>query len=1124
VVCAALPPIITQRRLADFLAALLADRAAYTPEWTSTAQADPGVALTHILARYLEIEADGLNAMPSRLMLAFLDALGSAVLPAQAARTPLVFKLLDTATGDATVPAGTRVAAVLPPPPPTLDEDTGAGAAAKPEYFTTQEITAMRGKLAAVYSIDPGDDVYADHASAAATGFTLFDAMQPVPHRLYLGHDTLFRLAGEAQIVLTFDFATPWTNPAGVATRQRPLLFDWEYLSADGWLPLTQVEDRTQRFTRDGTIKLAKFCGPDAKQDVVAGQASYWIRGSVSSRVPSARIAAPPAAGSLAVTVESTAEILPGDSVTVDGVATALVLGTTADSILLDRLPGTLRAGDYLMLAGALPPLRPDGADEEGTLPQVDVIRASVGLAKSDLALDGAYLDGFTLDVSKNFFPFGAQPEAYASFYIACRDAFSRPGARATLRIEFVQRGVVTDHRANIVAEYYDGTRWQPLGADEEYDDQSNDFLEVTPTKPDPIDATIAFVVPVDWSESSVNDDKNFWLRLRIASGDFGHPLVMSVIQDPGDPSKYIVDAQAANLQPPILHSLRVDYVVLSNPDALDHCVTENDFAFADHSGDARWPRSAFTPFTPVSDRTPALHLGFSAKPPTALVSLLASIAQPADDPAPQPFVWDYWGERGWTEIGVRDATLGLSQSDLLQFIGAPDALAREGLGGSLYRLRGRLKNGLAATDYRIAVAGLWLNAAWASEGARYVADTLGISNGNPDQSFALPAARSPTNAAAASGALPVARTASEFEHALDLPLAGVPVIADEVVEVREWSGRGDDWQTAVGDVPLADIRFETDPTDRTIKTAAWVHWHARPHLYASGPNDRHYVVERARGVFRFPSADGFIPPAGAPIVVSYVTGGGAVGNVPAGSVRELHSGVGFVESVVNPLPASGGAGAESLRYARDRSAQTVRNRDRAVSFEDYEWLAREASSEVARARAIPLAGPAGDGARGFVGIVLVPQSYDPAPMPSPQLCARVLAFLRDRAPAGIANGIRTLAPTYVRVGIRAEVMPLDVSEAGRVEARLRARVNAFLHPLTGGRDGRGFEFGDAVYLSDLAALLEDTPGVDAVRFLQLVSDSALFGDSVPVGPDQLVAAGDCELKLIVPSVTYALA
>jgi predicted phage baseplate assembly protein len=233
---------------------------------------------------------------------------------------------------------------------------------------------------------------------------------------------------------------------------------------------------------------------------------------------------------------------------------------------------------------------------------------------------------------------------------------------------------------------------------------------------------------------------------------------------------------------------------------------------------------------------------------------------------------------------------------------------------------------------------------------------------------------------------------------------------------------------------------------------------------------------------------------------------------------------VGFVETVANPLAASGGAGPESLRYARDRGAQSVRNRDRAVSFEDYEWLAREASSEVARTRAIPLAGPSGTGARGFVGLVLVPHSADPAPMPSPQLCARVLAFVRERAPAGVANGIRALAPSYVRVGLRAEVVPLDAVEAGRVEARLRARVNAFLHPLTGGRAGRGWEFGDAAYLSDLAALLEGTPGVDAVRFLQLLSGSALFADSVPVGPDQLVAAGDCELKLVVPSVTYALA
>jgi predicted phage baseplate assembly protein len=324
--------------------------------------------------------------------------------------------------------------------------------------------------------------------------------------------------------------------------------------------------------------------------------------------------------------------------------------------------------------------------------------------------------------------------------------------------------------------------------------------------------------------------------------------------------------------------------------------------------------------------------------------------------------------------------------------------------------------------------------------------------------------------------------------------------------------------------VPASDLRFETDPRDPAVKTAMWVLWHARAHLYESGPGDRHYVVERARGLFRFPGTDGFIPPAGCPIAVTYVTGGGTAGNVATGLIRELHSGVGFVESVTNPLAASGGAAAETLREARDRSTQAVRNRGRAVSAEDFEWLAREASAEVARARALPLEGASGRGARGFVGLVLVPQSADPAPLPSPELCARVLRFLGSRVPAGIAGGVRIVNPAYVSVGVRAEIIPRVADEAGRVEARVRARLNRFLHPLAGGRDGFGWDFGVPVYLSDIAALLEDTPGVDAVGFLQLMVGQALYADLVPVEPHQLVAAGDSQLKIIVPSVPYALA
>src|SRR5262249_13174830 len=107
---------------------------------------------------------------------------------------------------------------------------------------------------------------------------------------------------------------------------------------------------------------------------------------------------------------------------------------------------------------------------------------------------------------------------------------------------------------------------------------------------------------------------------------------------------------------------------------------------------------------------------------------------------------------------------------------------------------------------------------------------------------------------------------------------------------------------------------------------------------------------------------------------------------------------------------------------------------------------------------------------------------------------------------------------------VRAEILPLRAEEAGLVEARVRTQLSAFLHPLTGGQDGRGWEFGESVYLSDIAALIEGTAGVDAVRFLQLMVKHAAYGESVPVQPQQLVAAGDSQLKIIVPSLTYALA
>ncbi|MBA2673553.1 hypothetical protein, partial [Ramlibacter sp.] len=68
------PPAIAPRDAGRIAADLQERRAGYLPEWTAQ---DAGAALLRIVARDLEIQGAGLNAMPLRLQLEFLDQLGA---------------------------------------------------------------------------------------------------------------------------------------------------------------------------------------------------------------------------------------------------------------------------------------------------------------------------------------------------------------------------------------------------------------------------------------------------------------------------------------------------------------------------------------------------------------------------------------------------------------------------------------------------------------------------------------------------------------------------------------------------------------------------------------------------------------------------------------------------------------------------------------------------------------------------------------------------------------------------------------------------------------------------------------------------------------------------------------
>ncbi len=1061
-------PVLDPRDTAAIASQLIARVPGYLPRWTGVATGTdaPGDAVLEVLSRYRAIFAEGLNGAPARQELAFLETLGNALLAGQPARVPLVFELFSTSPQDVFLPARSQVAAKLPPPPAAVESEIEASAATReaPRFFTTRTVALSRGRVAALYSTDPRVDAYADHLADKSTGFVVFENLRAAPHEMYFGQDELFALAGAAEIALSFDMA-------GGDFNDRLLMLEWEYLSTDGWLPLDVEEDTTRRLTVDGRVLLRKRCGPDAKRDKVNGIESFWIRARAAEGPARARVVDVLTQG---VLLDRAGALQPGDWVTIDGERKERVISARNRTITFERPLTELEADAVIRVVDITPPLGAATEEKLGQPTLVDMIRARVGFSKTELKPDRAFADRVTLDLDNVFFPFSQQPERYTTFYLACDEAFSRAGAAVVLDVKLKTAGTV-DAGTVLAFEYYDGTSWHELST-------SLPTRLVDGTDMFQHSGTIAFTAPDDWAAVAVHGQKQFWMRVRIDAGGYGAPLSLSVVNDSsGNPQ---VSAAPSTLKPPGIASLRAAYTYSTQSRLLDRCLAYNNFVFRDHSEDCRWTRRPFAPMTHNVEREPAVHLGFDQKLPPGLISLFVDVDDSGDaddEGATSPFIWEYRTAEGWAELTVLDETAGLRRQGMIQFIGPSDAEAIEGLGGKLYRIRARLKSGERLRAAR--VRSLWSNAVWGTQGEAVTREIVGRSDGNPDQVLSVPAQR-------------------------------VPVLAGELVEVREWSGRGESWRTAVEGVPEADLRFDRDPVTQAPR-AVWVRWQAREHLLESGPDDRHYALERTRGRLQFgDDTHARIPPAGAPVALSFTTGIGESGNVPARTITELRTGAAYVQGVNNPIAADGGAAPEATNAVVDRATFRLRHRQRAIAPDDYEWLAHEASPAVARARSLRVCGEHGRKMPGAVTVVIVPRGGTRHPQPSPELRRQVRDHLARFCPPTVARQLRVIGPSYVEVGVVAHVVLAEVEAVTTVEAALRRRLDAWLHPVTGGDDGRGWPFGASLCLSTVASLIETLPGLDHATRVAFRADGANAGDVLRLPPDALPAAGSHEVKI----------
>ncbi len=229
-----------------------------------------------------------------------------------------------------------------------------------------------------------------------------------------------------------------------------------------------------------------------------------------------------------------------------------------------------------------------------------------------------------------------------------------------------------------------------------------------------------------------------------------------------------------------------------------------------------------------------------------------------------------------------------------------------------------------------------------------------------------------------------------------------------------------------------------------------------------------------------------------------YQTGGGTRGNRDPGTIIQLKTTVPYIDKVTNPEAATGGADAEDLESLLERAPRTIRHGDRAVTVEDYEDLAMLATPEVSRAKCVPLRNLVDDQldlkpiSPGDVSVIIVPHSVDVKPLPTMELLNHVQDYLERNAIS--TTNIAVVGPLYISVSVTADIAIASLEGASAIEGAVNQTLTRFLHPLTGGLDGKGWDFGRQPHKSDFYALLEAISGVDHVRTLDVQETEDLAG------------------------------
>jgi len=547
---------------------------------------------------------------------------------------------------------------------------------------------------------------------------------------------------------------------------------------------------------------------------------------------------------------------------------------------------------------------------------------------------------------------------------------------------------------------------------------------------------------------------------------------------------------------PPKLSNLRINYNQPTNQSTNqptnkpEYIFSKNNLRFK-NCVEELYQKKSFKPFESIPNPYPTVYFGFDKPIKGGPVSLFISIDENIDygDNKKPLLKWQYLSKNGkWIEPDVLDETKGLTKSELVQFVISGEMASEKIFSkNDIFWIRAQVMQNpafeLKDIQTKSKLLGLYLNSVWALQSRTISYEIKSSSTGESSQAFRL----------------------------VNSPVISEKILVNEFGTLTEMERK-----------ELGNIKYiEEKKDDSGNVTEFWVKWDEVPYFFDSGTGDRHYMIDRTSGEIRFGDGiHGMVPSIGNNnINAIYSTGGGKNGNIPATKISKLQSTITFVDKVYNPVASDGGADTEDVEALIDRAPFVLKHRNRAIALLDYQMLVKEASNKIARVKILPNFNAQGDHMPGTITIVIVPQSPDLKPMPTPELRHIVERYIKERC-SNLAK-LNVIQPTYVIVKISAIIVTDRVDAIPVIEQKAKSRIIDFLHPLYGGLEGKGWDFGAVPCISDIFPLLEKIDYVDHVSKITVQiyneSNSKLTEikrtDNFKLPADTLLCSGEHEIS-----------